>query len=121
MRERRHRSKPKLTERSRELRRHSPFPERLLWGLLRGRKLANLKFRRQRSVNPFIVDFICLEKKLVVELDGMTHVGRAAADERRTARIQKNGLRVIRVTNDEVLEDSVAVAEHIAREAGVDW
>jgi very-short-patch-repair endonuclease len=96
-------------------------PERKLWAILRNHRLAALKFRRQQPIGFYIVDFICFEKKLVVEVDGMSHVGRAEQDEARQRYLELEGYRVIRVTNDEVLKQRVAVAQAIARAAGLDW
>ncbi len=109
-----------MTDRARDLRKKAPVPERVLWGMLRDRRLAGLKFRRQQVVGPFIVDFYCEGSKLVVELDGLSHTGTGAADDRRTAYLESLGLRVLRVTNDDLLQDSHAVMTAIARAAGVE-
>ena len=108
-------------ERSRLLRHDSTFPERLLWGALRNGRLGGLKFRRQHPIGPFIVDFYCHQAKLVVELDGDSHIGRADADQRRTAYLEQLGLQVFRVSNDDLLHDKGAVMVAIARKAGLDW
>jgi len=68
-----------------------PSPERVLWQVLRNRKLLGLKFRRQFSIGPYIVDFACVEKHLVIEIDGDSHVGRFQADQCREAEIQAAG------------------------------
>ena len=67
------------------------------------------------------MDYICFEHKLIIELDGMSHVGQADADESRTAYLQSEGYTVIRFTNDELLSDFEAVANAIARAAGLNW
>ena len=108
------------TEFARQLRSTSPVPERILWNLLRNRQVAGLRFRRQIPVGPYCVDFICSSAKLVVELDGMSHDGRQQQDAERTAFLNEQGLRVFRVTNEDVLNDVESVAIAIAREAGVD-
>src|SRR5262245_26351469 len=108
----------KSIERARRLRRDSTIPERILWGLLRGGRLGGLKFRRQHPLGPFIADFYCHEHKLVVELDGMSHDGRAEADRRRESYLRYHGLTVLRVGNDDVLRDSEAVAIAILTAAG---
>jgi len=118
MREKRHRIPPKKTERAKQLRSDSTFPERLLWSRLRGKRLVGLKFRRQHAVGPYFVDFYCAVAQLVIELDGRTHDGRAAYDRQRTEFLEREGLRVVRYSNDDVLEDVDAVAEDIARHAG---
>ena len=88
--------------------------------MLRGGRLTGLKFRRQHPVGPFVVDFYCHSAALVVELDGMSHDDRLEEDNRRTQYLEAQGLRVYRVTNDDLLDDPDAVAVAIAREVGVD-
>lgn len=110
-----HRIRPSATERARKLRKDAPVPERILWGMLRDRRLGGLKFRRQCAMGPYVVDYDCAEARLVVELDGMSHLGRAAADAKRTAYLKALGLHVMRVTNDELLADGAAVGEWIWR------
>lgn len=89
---------------ARELRRASTSAERTLWSMLRGKQLLGLKSRRQHPLPPYIVDFYCHKKRLVVELDGGQHneVARTAYDLERTAWLQAQGLRVIRFWNHEV-------------------
>ena len=96
------------------------FPERLLWGQLKARRLDGLKFRRQAPVGPFIADFLCDEHRVVVELDGISHDRTAARDARRTRFINRVGYRVVRHNHDEVLEDLEAVLKDIARHCGRD-
>ena len=67
---------PKVKERVSALRRNMTIPERLLWGKLHGGRLAGLKFRRQHPLDPYIVDFYCHEKRVVIELDGDSHIDR---------------------------------------------
>jgi len=116
-----HRTEPyaskTMTARARALRQDAPIPERVLWGMLRGRRLGGLKFRRQVPIGPFVVDFLCEAAALVVELDGLSHTGRGEADDRRTAYLQSRGLRVFRVTNDQLIESPDVVAEAVLREA----
>lgn len=117
MDEKRHRIDPQKLEFARGLRREAPFPERLLWSRLRGERLAGLKFRRQHVVGAYVVDFYCPAASLVVELDGMSHVGRAKEDERRSEFLRRAGLRVVRYTNDQVLGDLDVVLADIVRQA----
>jgi very-short-patch-repair endonuclease len=105
-------------DRARQLRRDSTTPERILWRLIRGGRLGGLKFRRQHPIGPFFADYYCHEAKLVVELDGTSHDGRADADRRREAYLRKGGLTVLRIGNDELLRDLEAVAMAILRAAG---
>ncbi len=93
--------------------------ERRLWSLLRGKKMAQLRFRRQQPIGPYIVDFFCPAAKLVIELDGDQH-SRAedrARDAARTNWLETRGYRVLRVTNREFLEHREAVLEGIWRVA----
>jgi very-short-patch-repair endonuclease len=91
------------------------WPERRLWAMLRSRRLGDMKFRRQQVVGPFIVDFLCPEAKLVIEVDGESHVGRGERDRQRDKFLGQNGFRVLRVTNDEVLQSMDAVLETVLR------
>ena len=68
-----HRQDLELTKKARELRARQTDAESLLWYALRGRRLCGLKFRRQYPIEPFIADFVCVEKQLVVEVDGDYH------------------------------------------------
>ena len=104
---------PVLKARARELRQDSTIPERKLWESLRGRKLTGMEFRRQHPIPPFVVDFFCEEELLVVELDGASHIGHAGADEYRTSELMKKDLRIIRFSNDDVLNDMEAVLRAI--------
>jgi len=96
------------------------IPERRLWNLLRNRQLATLKFRRQVPIGPFVVDFYCESAKLAVELDGVSHDNRGGYDKRRQQYLEEQGIRVLRIQNDDVLTDAEAVLLGIAKTAGVD-
>jgi len=107
------------TENARRLRRNATIPERMLWNRLRGGRLAGLKFRRQQPIGPYIVDFFCHEVGLVVEVDGRTHDERVKEDSRRDAFLrEQQGLQVLRVSNDDVLNETEAVLIAILRAAG---
>ncbi len=110
-----------LIDRARDLRQASTPPERLLWSVLRGRRLAGLKFRRQEPIGAYVVDFCCRELRLIVELDGMSHDESQASDGVRERWLRDQGYRVFRVTNWDVNDDLEAVARGIAREAGVPY
>jgi very-short-patch-repair endonuclease len=111
---------PNRVEAARELRRRIPDPERYLWSLLRNRKLAGLKFRRQVPIGPFIVDFYCEAAMLAVELDGASHDNRGAYDKSRQRYLEAAGIKVFRVQNEELLEDMEAVLIGIAKTAHID-
>jgi adenine-specific DNA-methyltransferase len=79
-----------------------------------------MKFRRQHPIEPFVADFACIEKKLVVEIDGGYHDYVYENDTSRQRRIEGEGWTVIRVSNEDVLGDVEAVATGIARRLGMD-
>ncbi len=100
--------------------RHTPTePERRLWQLLRKSQLGGLKFRRQAVIGPYIVDFYCPRQKLVVEVDGESHVGRGHVDAARTGHLKRLGYQIMRVTNDDVLRDLEAVGLAILEAARI--
>ena len=106
-----------LTPLARELRREQTPAERTLWGQLSNRKVMDAKFRRQHPIGNHIVDFVCLERGLVVELDGGHHndLQTAVADEERTRQIERSGYRVLRFWNNDVEGNLAGVVESIAR------
>ena len=120
MKKQRRRQTESQTDLARELRSRGTIPERILWNVLKNRQVAGLKFRRQVPIGEYVVDYLCAEASLIVELDGMSHEGRQGYDTKRTKFLQSLGYTVFRVTNDEVLDDVEAVAVGIARAAGVD-
>jgi very-short-patch-repair endonuclease len=97
---------------ARELRANQTDAERQLWMRLRDRRMDNAKFRRQYSIGPYIVDFCSIERRLVIELDGGQHVDRPA-DRQRDAYIDKQGFRVVRFWNNEVLTNMDGVLQAI--------
>ena len=84
--------------------------EQRLWDRLRRRQFAGYKFRRQQPLGPYIVDFVCFEQRLVVEVDGGQHALQVAYDAARSAWLGAQGYRVLRFWDDEVLKDTDAVA-----------
>ncbi len=91
-------------ERARSLRKNQTDAERILWRALKGRQLDGCRFRRQHPMGAYIVDFICLERRLIVELDGDQHgfPAHAVHDAKRDAWLQAKGYHVARFWNDEV-------------------
>src|SRR5438046_1160026 len=83
------------TDRARYLRSNMSGTERRVWYRLRGRRRAGHKFRRQLAVGPYFIDFICLKARLAVEIDGAGHEDES--DERKTAYLEAQGFRVIRI------------------------
>ncbi|HEY8573595.1 endonuclease domain-containing protein [Phenylobacterium sp.] len=107
-----------LLKRARSMRREPTRAEARLWEALRGKRLGELKWRRQAPVGPFIADFVCYAARLVVELDGEAHEGRATGDADRTMVLDTFGFRVVRFSNDEVLGDLGGVCERILTACG---
>lgn len=89
-------------------------PERLLWSRLRRRQVHGLRFRRQHPIGPYIADFACTERRLVVELDGGQHVQRKVQDTARSRWLGENGYRVLRFWNNDVLTNIDAVVHAVA-------
>ena len=91
-------------EKSRLLRRNSTPQEIILWSKLRSRRFASLKFRRQVAIARYVVDFICWEKKLIIEVDGWQHKTRnnKEYDKERTRILEKLGFKVIRFWNNDI-------------------
>ncbi len=109
-----------LLEFVRNLRSEQTDAEKLLWSLLRDRRLADRKFRRQHPVDPYVLDFYCHEETLAIELDGGQHNTPEGKqfDEQRSAFLASKGIRVIRFWNHDVLQDTEVVLEAIWRELG---
>ena len=106
---------------ARGLRRAATEAEDRLWQALRDRRLDGLKFRRQVSIPPYTVDFLCADARLIVEIDGSQHGG-SLSDAARTAFLNGHGFRVLRFWNDEVLREMTSVCDTIiayARDASL--
>jgi adenine-specific DNA-methyltransferase len=97
----------------RTLRDNMSEAEQVLWHHLRGRQIQGLKFRRQHPFGDYILDFVCLENKLVIEVDGGQHGQQAGYDENRTRILQAAGFRVLRFWDNEVLKEIESVKEKI--------
>jgi very-short-patch-repair endonuclease len=107
--------------RARDLRQTNTPPEQLLWLALRNGQIGGLKFRRQHPIGAYVVDFYCHSAGLVVEVDGMSHDNKMTRDAARSEYLEAQGLRVVRVTNEDVMRDLDAVTREIARRCGVPW
>ncbi len=103
---------------ARKLRRQSTAPEDILWSLLRAHRLDGLKFQRQVPLLGYTVDFLCFQRKLVIELDGAQHDAERDYDATRTREIERHGFMVIRFRNELVLNDRDAVIAAIRKAAG---
>ena len=99
--------------RAREMRRDDTDAEARLWNALRAQRLGGWKWKRQVPFGPFILDFLCREAALVVEVDGGQHAERLAYDQRRTAWLRRSGPRVLRFWNSEVLANREGVCDSI--------
>jgi len=105
--------KIRLGKLQRVLRSNMSDVEQALWHLLQCRQISGLKFRRQHPFGDYILDFVCLENKLVIEVDGGQHGQQAGYDENRTQKLQAAGFRVLRFWNNEVLKEIESVKEKI--------
>jgi very-short-patch-repair endonuclease len=99
--------------RAKELRRNLTSAEGILWSRLRNRQLGGLKFRRQHPIGPFIADFYCAEKRLIVEVDGDIHNMQIKQDQARTMQFESYGYNVIRFHNEQVEQELESVLEAI--------
>ena len=112
------RAQPWRTNRSRVLRANSTFAEDALWQQIRGRRLGGFKFARQCPIGTYFADFICRDRKLVVEIDGATH---ASDDELRNDAKRENflveqGYRIFSVRNHEIFENINGVLDGLLAE-----
>jgi very-short-patch-repair endonuclease len=103
-----------LRRSARDMRSHPTSAERALWWRLRDRKLGGLKFRRQRPEGSYIADFVCLDARLIVEVDGVKHEG-SILDRMRSQDLKRMGFDVVRFSNEEVRTDIDAVCATILR------
>jgi very-short-patch-repair endonuclease len=100
-------------DRARDLRAGQTDTEQLLWHRLRNRRLHGWKFRRQNQIDQYIVDFVCPDACLIVELDGGQHGDQVAYDETRSIKLTGMGYRVLRFWNNDVLKNTDSVLEAI--------
>jgi very-short-patch-repair endonuclease len=105
-----------LAELARELRKKQTPAEILLWQLLRNRQLLGFKFRRQHQFGDYVADFYCRDAQLIIECDGSVHEPNEQwyHDQNRDAYMIAQGLRVLRLANDRILNDIEKVLEEIA-------
>ncbi len=104
---------------ARDLRQRQTPAEVIMWEVLRNRRLGDLKFRRQHPIaqTTYVVDFLCYEARLVIELEGGIHERQQTADAQRRSEIEQQGYRVLRFTNDQVYDDLQSVLAEIVRAA----
>lgn len=108
--------KPKITF-ARILRKDQTPGEKVLWKKIRERRFHGFKFRRQVPIGPYIVDFLCTEKKLIVEIDGDSHYepGAQEQDGKREAYLRTQGFDVLRVGNRQTIQELNAVLAKLGR------
>lgn len=109
-----YRTRTETLANAKEFRRTMTEAEKKLWARLRNRQIENAQFRKQVPVGPFIADFCCLKARLVVEVDGGQHET-SPCDRERDAFLARNGYRVLRLWNNEVMGNIEGVAETVAR------
>jgi very-short-patch-repair endonuclease len=109
-----------LKENARYLRKTQTEAEGHLWYQLRNRHFSRYRFRRQHTLGHYIVDFVCLHRRLIIELDGSQHIEQKDYDEQRTAYLLSRGFRVIRFWNHDIFENTDAVLEEIYRALSLD-
>ncbi len=105
-------TKSTLKERRQDLRKNMTTVESLLWNKLRNKQIE-FKFRRQHSIGIYIVDFYCVEKKLIVELDGKVHLKNKDYDKERDNYLKSLSVNVLRIKNEEVDRDIYKVINKI--------
>ena len=105
----------KVTKNARALRKNMTDVELLLWHKIRSRQLQNIRFRRQHPIGRYIVDFICLETKLIIELDGGQHADQKSYDTMRDTWLSQQGFKILRFWNNDILENMDGVIEFISQ------
>ncbi len=108
---------PEIEQAARKLRNNLTLAESRLWSVLRNKQLERLRFRCQHPVGNFILDFYCPACKLAVEVDGEIHVQQIDYDEARTSELAKYGYKMLRFTNEQVMNNLPQVLEEIKRVA----
>lgn len=107
--------KAELKPIARHLRRQQTDAERKLWRHLRNRQCGGYKFRRQVEIGRYIADVVCLDAKLIIEIDGGHHLEQRSSDNIRSQELEFRGFRLLRFWNHEVLNDTEVVLEAIYR------
>jgi very-short-patch-repair endonuclease len=105
-----------VNKQARALRRQMTEAEKVMWSTLRDRRLDGVKFKRQKPIAGYIVDFVALDLKLIVEIDGGQHAERVSEDASRTKVLEESGYHVIRFWNHDVLGNTDGVLESLIQE-----
>jgi len=106
-------SDEKVLNNAKALRTNQTDAEQRLWYHLRAHRFMNFKFKRQKPVGSYIVDFVCMERRLIIEIDGGQHADQVEYDQRRDAWLRNQGYTVLRFWNNEVLQQLEGVLERI--------
>ena len=101
------------TKRAKILRKNSTGAKRKLWQHLRRYQANDCKFSHQQPIGPYIVDFVCFEKRLIIEVDGGQHIQQVEDDNARTQWLRSQGFQVLRFWNNQVLKEIGGVQELI--------
>ena len=101
---------------ARFLRKNNTEAEGILWGILKNRKFCKFKFRRQHIIEGFAVDFYCVKNKLAIEIDGEIHDKQREYDKERETIIESEDIRIIRFTNDDILNRIDTVLKKLNKE-----
>jgi very-short-patch-repair endonuclease len=111
------------TVRARKLRKNSTDAEQRMWCFLRKKRFLGLKFRRQTPIGNYIVDFLCCQKKIIIEIDGGQYndISELAYDQKRTYYLRQKGYTVLRYWNNEVVENIDAVLDDAMMKLGSMW
>ncbi len=112
------RIKPETRKRAQELRREMTPPERILWRHLKLLKEQGIRFRRQAPIGPYIADFVSFSEKLIIELDGLSHINTQSYDRNRDRFLNEQGFRVLRFSNSMVCKDPADIVETVLNEVG---
>ena len=106
-------TEPKVLSNAKTLRSHQTETEQRLWFHLRAHRFMNLKFKRQKPIGRYIVDFVCVERMLIVEIDGGQHSEQIEYDQRRDDWLRSQGYIVLRFWNNDVMQQLEGVLEQI--------
>lgn len=104
---------PVTLKKAKQLRNRMTPSEELLWNRLKGKQINGLRFRRQHPIDKYIVDFYCHTLKIVIEIDGLSHLNQKDYDKQRDEIIAKYGIKVLRYTNEQVQNNLIEVIKEI--------
>jgi 5-methyltetrahydrofolate--homocysteine methyltransferase len=112
-----------LKDKAKEMRNRPTEAEKMLWNVLSDKGIDNYKFRRQHIIGEYIVDFVCLEKRLVIEVDGSIHnqPEQIEHDKQRTEWLESKGFRIVRYSNQQIVNDILNSAESIRKELSTNF